>query len=166
MKELTWQDAERVLARNHFGRLACYSPSHDASYITPMSYTFHNGSIYLGMLPGQKLDFLREHPQGVCFEVDEIYRTDTWFSVIGTGIFVELKGRERHEEIAAAMDRALHGPLRARFYAKNGHSGLAPEALHLCAIRITNLTAREDTWTWEFDFPKSLEPKSLEKVAT
>src|SRR5579859_1201666 len=98
MQELTWQDAERILARNHRGRLACYSPSHDQTYVVPMSYRFHDGSIYLAMMPGQKLDFLHEHPQGISFEVDEITNDETWMSVVATGMFVDLKGAERETE--------------------------------------------------------------------
>jgi uncharacterized protein len=86
MEQLTHQDGERILERNHLGRLACYSPSQDTSYIVPVTYAYHGGSIYLAMLPGQKLNFLREHPQGVSFEVDEITNDETWLSVIATGV--------------------------------------------------------------------------------
>jgi|GEM_PF-586082 nitroimidazol reductase NimA-like FMN-containing flavoprotein (pyridoxamine 5'-phosphate oxidase superfamily) len=154
MKELTWDAAEKILARNHLGRLACYSPSRDTSYIVPMSYAFHDGSIYLGMLPGQKLNFLREHPQGVCFEVDEITNDSTWITVIATGVFVELQGPERSQQEAAAIERALHGPLRAIFYENSKRIGAA--GLHIGALRISALTARQDSWSWETDFPESL----------
>jgi nitroimidazol reductase NimA-like FMN-containing flavoprotein (pyridoxamine 5'-phosphate oxidase superfamily) len=157
MQELSWPDAERILARNHYGRLACYSPSRDSSYIVPMSYTDHDGSIYIGTLAGQKLEFLREHPQGVCFEIDEITNDQTWLSVVATGVFVELHGAERDEQAAAALQRALHGPLRTSFYSSPAHTGLPAEALCVAALRVTNLTARQDVWSWEVDFPRTLE---------
>jgi nitroimidazol reductase NimA-like FMN-containing flavoprotein (pyridoxamine 5'-phosphate oxidase superfamily) len=159
MREHNQHDGERILARNHYGRLACYSPSRDTSYIVPMSYTYHDGSIYLGMLRGQKLEFLREHPHGVCFEVDEIVNDQTWFSVIATGTFVEIEGTERDEESAASIQRALHGPLRTSLYTDNVLTDWqrAEQRLQLGALRISSLTVREDRWSWEVDFPKTLE---------
>jgi nitroimidazol reductase NimA-like FMN-containing flavoprotein (pyridoxamine 5'-phosphate oxidase superfamily) len=155
MKQLSWNDAERILARNHYGRLACYSPSRDACYVVPMSYSYRDGSIYMGMAPGQKLEFLREHPQGVCFEVDEVTNESTWISVIATGVFVELQGRARTAEEADAIERALHGPLRELFYKSGKELGAA--GLHVGALRVTQLTARKDSWTWEVDFPEVLQ---------
>ena len=159
MRELTWQDAEHILARNHYGRLACYSPSRETSYIAPMSYAYHDGSIYLGTLRGQKLEFLREHPQGVCFEVDEVTNDQTWLSVIATGTFVEIEGPERDEEAPAAIGRALHGPLRTSLYSDSVLTDWerAELRLQLGALRITSLTGREDSWSWKVDFPKTLE---------
>ena len=159
MQELTSQDAECILARNHYGRLACYSPSRDSSCIVPMSYAYHDDSIYLGTLPGQKLEFLREHPQGVCFEVDEITNDQTWLSVIATGTFVELQGSERDDQVPATIQRALHGPLRTSLYRDNimAEWQRAEERLQLGALRIASLTARQDRWSWEVDFPKTLE---------
>jgi nitroimidazol reductase NimA-like FMN-containing flavoprotein (pyridoxamine 5'-phosphate oxidase superfamily) len=162
MQELNWADAERVLARNHRGRLACYSPNHDSTYIVPMSYAYHDGSIYFATLSGQKLEYLREHPQGVCFEVDEITNDETWLSVIATGVFVELHGAEHEGEVHAAFARALHGPLRTRFYSTTAHTGLPVEALHVGALRITSLTAREDHWAWDIDFAQTLKTTSPE----
>ena len=159
MRELSREDAEHILARNHHGRLACYSPSHDASYVVPMSYAYHDGSLYLGMLPGQKLDFLREHPEGVCFEVDEITTDETWLSVVATGSFVELEGAEREQEAPATIQRALRGPLRTALYTDNVETDWqrAEQQLELAALRITSLSAREDRWSWEVDLPKDLE---------
>ncbi|HEY8695489.1 MAG TPA: pyridoxamine 5'-phosphate oxidase family protein [Chloroflexota bacterium] len=161
MQELTRQDAERILERNHHGRLACYSPSHDTSYVVPISYSYHDGSIYLALLAGQKLDFLREHPRGVCFEVDEITNDETWLSVIATGVFAEIGGPERTQEELAAIQRLLHGPLRATFYERQAGDGLTLKLdgskLQVGAIRVTTLTARQDRWSFEVDFPMQVE---------
>ena len=158
MRQLTNSDAERILARNHYGRLACYSPSRDTSYIAPMSYAYQDGSIYLGTLSGQKLHFLREHPKGVCFEVDEITNDHTWLSVIATGTFEEIEGPERDEQAASAIERALHGPLRTSLYTDSIMSDWqrAEHKLKLGALRVSSLTAREDRWSWEVDLPKAL----------
>jgi len=161
MQELTRQDGERILERNHLGRLACYSPSQDASYIVPISYAYHDGSIYLAMLAGQKLDVLREHPAGVSFEVDEITNDETWLSAIASGVFEEIGGPERAEEERAAIQRLLHGPLRATFYEPQPGGGLTLKLdgrkLQVGAIRVTNLTARQDRWSFEVDFPMQVE---------
>ena len=157
MEELTRQDAERILERNHRGRLACYSPSRDISYVVPISYDYHDGSIYLAMIAGQTLDFLREHPRGICFEVDEITNDETWLSVIATGGFVEIGGTERNQEELAAVQRILHGPLRGIFYEREAGHGLTlmldGGKLELGAIRIETLTARKEQWSFEVDFP-------------
>jgi nitroimidazol reductase NimA-like FMN-containing flavoprotein (pyridoxamine 5'-phosphate oxidase superfamily) len=161
MEGLTRQDAERILERNHLGRLACYSPSHDTSYLVPVSYAYHDGSIYVAMLPGQKLDFLREHPQGVCFEVDEITNDETWLSVIATGGFEEIGDTERTQQERAAIQRLMHGPLRATFYEPQAGGGLALKLdgrkLQVGAIRVATLTARLDRWSFEVDFPMQVE---------
>lgn len=159
MRELTRQDAERILARNHYGRLACFSPKRDSSYIVPMSYVYHDGSIYLGTLAGQKLEFLREHPRGVCFEVDEITNDQTWLSVVATGTFEEIEGQEREEQVPSAVQRALTGPLRASLYGDNRSTEWqrAEQRLELGALRIVSLSARQDSWSWEVDFPRTLE---------
>jgi nitroimidazol reductase NimA-like FMN-containing flavoprotein (pyridoxamine 5'-phosphate oxidase superfamily) len=165
MQELTQQDAERILARNHHGRLACFSPSQDSSYVVPLSYAYHDGSIYFATLPGRKLDFLREHPRGVCFEVDEITNEQTWLSVVATGTFVEVQGEEREDEAASAIGRALHGGLRSSFYTDSVKSDWqrAEQQLQICALRVTSMTARQDSWSWDVDFPKSLERASQQR---
>ena len=159
MEQLSREDGERILARNHYGRLACYSPSRDTSYIVPMSYAYRDGSIYLGSLAGQKLEFLREHPAGVCFEVDEITNDQTWLSAIVTGTFVEVEGPEREQEAPATIQRALHGPLRSALYTDSIVTDWqrAEQSLQMCAIRVTTVTARQDRWSWEVDLPKTLE---------
>jgi len=156
MKELTWKDAEHVLARNHVGRLACYSPSWDTSYVVPMSYAFHEGSIYVVSGPGKKLEYLREHPNGVCFEVDEITNDSTWITVVATGVFVEVHGPEKAEQEPASVERALQGPLRTLFYGETGKK-LGTAALTFGAIRITTLAGRQDSWSWDVDLPEMLE---------
>lgn len=157
MEKLTHQDGERILERNHLGRLACYSPSHDTSYIVPVTYAYHGGSIYLAMLPGQKLNFLREHPQGVSFEVDEITNDETWLSVIATGVFEEIGGPERAQEERAAIQRLLHGPLRTTFYEPQAGDGLKLKLdgrkLQIGAIRVATVSARLERWSFEVDFP-------------
>lgn len=152
MKELTIDSAAKILARNTYGRLACYSPSRDTSYIVPMSYTYRDGVIYLAMLPGQKLDFLHEHVTGVCFEVDEIDDAENWLTAIATGAFRDLGPEERAGVERDTILRLLHGPLRSLVYGDEA----ALAKFQLGAIHVTSLTARQDRWSWEADFPQTL----------
>ncbi|MBV9119447.1 MAG: pyridoxamine 5'-phosphate oxidase family protein [Chloroflexi bacterium] len=158
MRELNREDAERILVRNHHGRLACYSPSKGSCYVVPMSYAYRDGSIYLGTLRGQKLEYLREQPRGVCFEVDEITTDETWFSVIATGNFEELQGQEREAEAPSAVQRALRGPMRDALYSDQVMTEWQRAELKvtLGAIRVTDLSARQDQWSWQHDLPKEL----------
>ncbi len=162
MLDLTQEEAIRILERNRYGRLACYSPSREESYVLPLSYLYHDGSIYLALAPGLKLDILREHPAGVCFEVDEIDDERNWYSVIATGFFSELEGEEQVRERPAALDRARHGPLReslngSRTQTISYELGTAPLPFTLGAVRVHRLSGRKDRWSWEADFPLMIE---------
>src|SRR5581483_11810141 len=75
---LSEQECCEVLERQGLGRLACYSPSQDESYIVPVAYMHHPGAIYLALVPGQKLRYLDEHPHGVCLEVEEVDANEDW----------------------------------------------------------------------------------------
>ena len=94
-QELSQRDCENVLGRNHYGRLACFSPSRDESYAVPISYDYQDGAIYFGSLEGQKLAFMREHPRGICLLVDEVDNERSWSSIVVVGDFEELGGAER-----------------------------------------------------------------------
>ena len=71
----------KLLARNQVGRLA-YT-FRDAVDIVPLHYTFDDEWIYV-RTSGQKLAKLRHH-RWVAFEVDEIFGTFDWSSVVVHG---------------------------------------------------------------------------------
>ncbi len=155
MVRLERDECERILERHAYGRLACFSPSNNETYIVPVSYTYHDGSLYFASIQGQKLRYLREHPDGVAIEVDEIDDEQDWFTVIATGRYEELEGAESTAEEADALRRAEHGPLRFFFEPDSLAEGVVGP-LVLSALRIGKLTGRKDRWSWGVDFPRQL----------
>jgi len=115
MHELRQDACEALLARNTFGRLGCYSPSEDQVYVVPISYCFHDGAIFFSSITGEKVEYLRAHPRGICLEVDDVDDGLNWSSVIVRGDFEELQGGDWAAEKPAALRRAEHGPLRYLF---------------------------------------------------
>lgn len=89
--DLDAADIERLLARNHVGRLA-YS-FHNRVDIEPLHYVYAGGVIYLRTGPGSKLETLAHSPW-VAFEVDEVDGLFDWRSVVvhGTVYFLEDAG--------------------------------------------------------------------------
>ena len=79
---LTREQSIKLLARNHVGRLA-YT-FRDAVDIVPINYVCANGWIYARTAPGQKVAKLRHH-RWVAFEVDELYGSFDWSSVVVHG---------------------------------------------------------------------------------
>jgi len=150
MKVLDHAAAVEVLAREDhgrgYGRLGCFSPSKDEVYVVPVSYRFEGDSAYFACLPGQTIEYLRAHPTGVCLEVDDIDDESDWVSVIATGHFEELFGREYQAERQLASSRALDGPLRDRFKERPSQ---ARSDLILCALRIERISGRRDQWDWD-----------------
>src|SRR5205823_2913971 len=80
-------------------------------YVVPVSYAYHDGAIFFGSINGEKIEFLRSHPQGVCFEVDDVDDALNWTSVIVRGDYEELIGEARRAEREAALARAAKGPM-------------------------------------------------------
>jgi nitroimidazol reductase NimA-like FMN-containing flavoprotein (pyridoxamine 5'-phosphate oxidase superfamily) len=154
MYELRHEACEAVLARNTIGRLGCYSPTDQQVYVVPVSYGYHDGSIFFGSINGDKIEFLRAHPRGVCFEVDEVDDALNWTSVIVRGNFEELHGRERRSEKPAALQRAQRGPMHWLFDPDVPES--ARNALIIGAIRISDTSGRREHWSWSRPTPLPL----------
>ncbi|HUZ78200.1 MAG TPA: pyridoxamine 5'-phosphate oxidase family protein [Chloroflexota bacterium] len=144
MEILSQAMCEAILRRNEIGRLACFSPRQNRAYIVPLSYHYQSGAVYFACLPGQKLDFLREHAEGVCLEVEEVDEEHRWNTVLVTGRFGEPSGHEQIQEGLAAVQRVARGPLRSLFETQIS----APSAGHLtvCALRPTSITGRFARW--------------------
>lgn len=141
------QDAcEALLARNSVGRLGCYSPADRQVYVVPVSYDYHDGAIFFGSIRGEKVEYLRAHPDGVCFEVDEVDDTLNWSSIIVRGSFEELTGRERLAEKPAALARAERGPMHWIFDPDVPER--ARDSMVIGAIRVGDMTGRRERWTW------------------
>lgn len=82
--QLTHDESEDVLRRNHVGRIA-YS-AHDRVDIQPVNYIYADGWIYGRTAHGTKLDTILQNPW-VAFEVDEHEGLYDWRSVIVKGRF-------------------------------------------------------------------------------
>jgi nitroimidazol reductase NimA-like FMN-containing flavoprotein (pyridoxamine 5'-phosphate oxidase superfamily) len=154
MYELRRDACESLLARNTVGRLGCYSPVEDQVYVVPVSYDFHDGTIYFGSIGGEKIDYLRAHPHGICFEVDDVDDALNWTSVIVRGDFEELQGADREAEKQAALARAERGPMHWIFDADVPER--ARDAIVIGAIRIRDISGRRERWSWDRRAPLPL----------
>ena len=81
-RELDAPEMERLLTRNHVGRLA-YT-FHNRVDIEPIGYVHVDGVIYMRTAPGSKLATLA-HAPWVAFEVDEFEGPFDWRSVVAHG---------------------------------------------------------------------------------
>ncbi|HLG73983.1 MAG TPA: pyridoxamine 5'-phosphate oxidase family protein [Chloroflexota bacterium] len=144
MQALSEVEARQFLAAHYLGRVGCFSPALNRSYVVPVSYLYRDGAAYAVSLEGQKVRFLREHPQGVCLEVDEVDDEQNWTSIIATGRFEELHGSDRREMEHTALYRAATGPLR--FALAEADIYRPPEPSVIWALRIEELSGRRERW--------------------
>ena len=138
---LTPAQCVELLERNGLGRLACYSPTANECYIVPVAYIYHPGVLYFALAPGQKLDYLAEHPEGVCFEIEEVHGVEDWQTVIVTGDFGRIGSREK------SLEQPVRGALRKVF-----EIGLSPyrhDSLVLCKLEGRKMSGRHDRWSPE-----------------
>ena len=85
---LTNEQMEHVLQSGLIGRIGCSDET--GVYIVPVTYAFHDKSIYVHSREGLKIQIMRKNPQ-VCLEVDSIESMTNWRCVIVHGKFKELK---------------------------------------------------------------------------
>jgi nitroimidazol reductase NimA-like FMN-containing flavoprotein (pyridoxamine 5'-phosphate oxidase superfamily) len=145
MEILSHEASERILQRGEIGRLACFSPIADETYIVPISYRYQHGCIFFACLPGQKLDYIKEHPAGVSLEVDEVDEIQQWSTVIVTGAVTEAAGWDQVEQGFPTMRRVTRGPLRRHFAAEGSPESIA--GLVMCVLRPTKVSGRRGRWT-------------------
>ena len=86
-RELTTDESDALLSRNHVGRLAF--SFHDRVDIRPIHYAYRDGWLYGRTSPSDKLVTLK-HNQWVAFEVDEVQGPFDWKSVVVHGSFYRL----------------------------------------------------------------------------
>jgi nitroimidazol reductase NimA-like FMN-containing flavoprotein (pyridoxamine 5'-phosphate oxidase superfamily) len=86
---MTDADCRRVVARAHFGRLACVSG--DQPYIVPVAIHLDPDEPFLYGFStlGQKVRWMRANPR-VCVEVEEIVSRKSWTTVIVFGRYQEI----------------------------------------------------------------------------
>ncbi len=93
-----------VLISQHMGRLACIDGN--KPYIVPITYAFNGKEIYAQTNEGKKLDLMRKNPH-VCLQADIILNMANWQSVVVTGTFQELKGKEMTKARSYLYDHVL-----------------------------------------------------------
>ena len=86
IEELTRQESLEVLARTHFGRLACARGMQP--YIVPIYFAYQHNWLYSFSVLGQKIDWMRANPL-VCVEADQM-RRELWATVVVFGRYEEL----------------------------------------------------------------------------
>jgi nitroimidazol reductase NimA-like FMN-containing flavoprotein (pyridoxamine 5'-phosphate oxidase superfamily) len=97
---LSDEEIDRLLREQTIGHLGC--SAHGRTYVLPMSFVYHDGTIYGHTAEGLKLQMLRSNPE-VCFQVDAIAGVSSWRSAVTWGRFEILDG----ENGAAAMRHFL-----------------------------------------------------------
>lgn len=98
-RELDASEVERLLTRNHVGRLA-YT-FHNRVDIEPISYVHVDGVIYMRTAPGSKVAMLA-HAPWVAFEVDEFEGPFDWRSLVAHGTVYVL------EDSGSPLNRASY----------------------------------------------------------
>ena len=101
--ELTRQASLDVLARTHFGRLACSQQMQP--YIVPFNFAYQNNCLHSFSMPGQKIDWMRANPL-VCVEVDQM-RREQWTTVVVFGRYEELSDTAETRSECALASRLL-----------------------------------------------------------
>jgi nitroimidazol reductase NimA-like FMN-containing flavoprotein (pyridoxamine 5'-phosphate oxidase superfamily) len=92
--ELNELQIDHLLLSQFVGRIACTDGK--VPYIVPVTYIFDGKAIIGQSKKGKKLDIMRVNPN-VCFQVDTVQNMANWRSVIATGTFRELEGKEEVE---------------------------------------------------------------------
>jgi nitroimidazol reductase NimA-like FMN-containing flavoprotein (pyridoxamine 5'-phosphate oxidase superfamily) len=87
IRRISSDEAQALLGEGRVGRLGCVVDG--GPYVIPVSYIFHDGSIYIHSLPGRKTRALASNPRA-CLQVDDIKDEFHWRSVIAFGRYEEL----------------------------------------------------------------------------
>lgn len=136
-RELTRDECDALLARNHVGRVAF--TFHDRVDIEPVHYVFADGWLHGRTAPGGKVAVLRHHPW-VAVEVDEVKGLFDWRSVVvhGSVYIPDPEGspsdREAHAATLAHLRKLVPDTLSP--------SDPAPTRLLLFRIHVDSVTGR------------------------
>lgn len=136
-RELSRDECDALLARNHVGRVAF--SFHDRVDLEPVHYVYADGWLYGRTAPGAKVAILRHHPW-VAFEVDEVQGLFDWRSVVVHGVvdMPEADGspadREAYERILTRIRTVLPSAL--------GASDPAPERVLPFRIHVDTISGR------------------------
>lgn len=101
-RDLTRDESEALLTRNHVGRLAFFGEDHQVD-MTPISYLFAGGMIHGRTAPGTKLAAVAHRPW-VAFEADEVEGPLRWRSVVVRGTIFRLDPEHTAREYAETLE--------------------------------------------------------------
>ena len=136
-RELSRDECDALLTRNHVGRVAF--SFHDRVDLEPVHYVYAEGWIHGRTAPGAKVAVLRHHPW-VAFEVDEVEGLFDWRSVVVHGVvdMPEADGspadREAYERTLAHIREVLPSAL--------GTTDPAPERVLPFRIHVDTISGR------------------------
>src|SRR3982750_4653923 len=128
-RELSRDECDALLARNHVGRVAF--TFHDRVDIEPVHYVYADGWLHGRTAPGAKLAVLQHHPW-VAVEVDEVEGLFDWRSVVVHGV-VDLPDAEGSPQERDAYERTL---AHVRELVPEALSGGDPTPMRYVAFRI------------------------------
>jgi uncharacterized protein len=100
--KLAREEIEQLLASEITGRIGCHADGR--TYVVPITYAYRSGHVYCHSADGLKIRMMRKNPE-VCFEVDRVEDIGNWKSVVATGRFQELDGREALEAMDVLIAR-------------------------------------------------------------
>lgn len=95
VQEMENSEIEKILARVHYGHLACARDNRP--YIVPIHFAYDKPDIYIYTTDGLKTEIIRANPQ-VCLQVEEVKDNDEWRSVIVHGNAERITDRKEREE--------------------------------------------------------------------
>ena len=98
--QLSEQEKESLLLRQHLGRLGCIVGG--IPYVVPIYYVFDGQDIYSHSLPGTKIDALRLNT-AACLQVDEIIDEFHWQSVMAVGDYEEITSDDERGIVLAKL---------------------------------------------------------------
>jgi nitroimidazol reductase NimA-like FMN-containing flavoprotein (pyridoxamine 5'-phosphate oxidase superfamily) len=137
IRELTLQEIQSLLARNHVGRIAF--SFHDRVDIRPIHYVYSDNWIFGRTSQSDKLDVLR-HNQWVAFEVDEVNGPFDWMSVVAHGSFYRLTDEDMPQSAELRAEALKH--VRSFIPSALRETDPVPDRTELFAIALDKLTGR------------------------
>lgn len=103
--ELKQSEIEKFLLNNFIGRIGCHA--NGITYVVPVSYAYHDKTIYVHTFEGLKVSMMRKNPK-VCFQADKMHGIADWESVITWGTYKEINDpAQRAEALKFLAERKL-----------------------------------------------------------
>jgi nitroimidazol reductase NimA-like FMN-containing flavoprotein (pyridoxamine 5'-phosphate oxidase superfamily) len=136
---------EQILHEQVIGRIGCHVRGR--TYVVPVTYAYHGGSILSHTGEGLKVRMMRENPI-VCFEVEDLRHLPSWSSVIAHGRYEEIQGDAATAALHQLIERLGCSPPVASAIPRQGAGVFAPSYEQrsevVFRIALTEKTGRYD----------------------